>query len=243
MDSLPSMVKAIVLHTTDTNTRIRKKSVDLINQIWESSSSGSGAMSNLMTGAKKVSDNSISNIIATVLVDNQLGEKAIIGRLGLFIKKCMNIDSGEDLNKQAHQQILGRDYEQLTEFACQWCMHKAKKVRQCALKLIVEICRLNHIDPRGLPFKQRIINFILGLRHSLRDPLVKKINEVCMQESKQKVVGEDDEAPNDGTEEGQLVNNEPFINIEQLELGVATKNVRAASLDNRNKGREAVRTK
>ena len=71
-----------------------------------------------MTGAKKVADNSISNIIATVLVDSQLGEKAIIGRLGLFIKKCMNIESGEDLNKQAHQQILGRDYEQLTEFAC-----------------------------------------------------------------------------------------------------------------------------
>ena len=103
MDSLPSMVKAIVLHTTDTNTRIRKKSVDLINQIWESNTTASGAVSNLMTGAKKVSDNSISNIIATVLVDNQLGEKAIVGRLGLFIKKCMNIESGEELNKQAHQ--------------------------------------------------------------------------------------------------------------------------------------------
>lgn len=137
-----------------------------------------------MTGAKKVSDNGTSNIIATVLVDSQLGEKAIVGRLGLFIKKCMNIESGEELNKQAHQQILGRDYEQLTEFSCQWCMHKTKKVRQCALKLIVEICRLNHIDPRGQPFKQRIINFILGLRHSLRDPLVKKINEVCQQETK-----------------------------------------------------------
>ena len=130
MDSLPSMVKSIVLHTTDTNTRVRKKSVDLINQIWESNTNASGGVSNLMTGAaKKVADNSISNIIATVLVDSQLGEKAIIGRLGLFIKKCMNIESGEDLNKQAHQQILGRDYEQLTEFACQWCMHKAKKVR------------------------------------------------------------------------------------------------------------------
>ena len=103
MDSLPSMVKSIVLHTTDTNTRVRKKSVDLINQIWESSSNATGGgMNTLMTGAKKVADNSISNIIATVLVDSQLGEKAIIGRLGLFIKKCMNIESGEDLNKQSH---------------------------------------------------------------------------------------------------------------------------------------------
>jgi len=102
-DSLPSIVKSIVLHTTDTNTRVRKKSVDLINQIWEhSGTSSGGGINNLMTGTKKITDNSISNIIATVLVDNQLGEKAIIGRLGLFIKKCMNIESGEELNKQAH---------------------------------------------------------------------------------------------------------------------------------------------
>jgi len=43
------------------------------------------------------------------------------------------------------------------------------------------MCRVNLIDPRGGPFKQRIINFILGLRPSLRDPLVTKINEVCKQ--------------------------------------------------------------
>jgi hypothetical protein len=43
------------------------------------------------------------------------------------------------------------------------------------------MCRVNLIDPRGGPFKQRIINYILGLRPSLRDPLVTKINETCMQ--------------------------------------------------------------
>ena len=58
-------------------------------------------------------------------------------------------------------------------------MHKNTKVRQCALKLACEICRLNCIDPRGDPFKQRIVNYILGLRSNVRDPLVKKINEVC----------------------------------------------------------------
>ena len=31
IDSLQSLVQAIVLRTTDTNTRVRKKSVDLIN--------------------------------------------------------------------------------------------------------------------------------------------------------------------------------------------------------------------
>ena len=89
------------------------------------------------------------------------------------------IESGEELTKRAFKMILGKDYEQMIEFACQWCMHKNTKVRQCALKLIVEVCRLNYIDPRGAPFKQRIINYILGLRPSLRDPLVTKINEVC----------------------------------------------------------------
>ena len=58
--------------------------------------------SNVMIGSKKTHETSISNIIANVLTDTQLGEKAIIGRLGLFIKKCMNIESGEDLNKQSH---------------------------------------------------------------------------------------------------------------------------------------------
>ena len=99
MDSLPSIIKAVTLHTTDTNTRVRKKSVDLINQIWESNVNPQTGASNVMSGSKKTHETSISNIIANVLTDTQLGEKAIIGRLGLFIKKCMNIESGEDLNK------------------------------------------------------------------------------------------------------------------------------------------------
>jgi len=92
-------------------------------------------------------------LIAGVLTDSSLQEKSIVGRLGLFIKKAIQIESGEELNKRPMGLIMGRDYEQLTEFACQWCLHKNTKVRQCALKLIVEVCRLNHIDPRGGPFK------------------------------------------------------------------------------------------
>lgn len=118
-------------------------------------------------------------MIAQVLTDPALNEKAIIGRLGLFIKKAILIESSQDINKKPLQLILGKDYEQLAQFACQWCLHKNTKVRQCALKLATEICRLNCIDPRGSPFKQRIVNFVLGLRSSIRDPLVKKINEVC----------------------------------------------------------------
>ena len=115
-------------------------------------------------GKKNRDQDSISFIIATVLCDPQLQDKAIVGRLSLFIKKSLQVESGEELNKRAFKIIIGKDYEELTEFACQWCMHKNTKVRQCALKLIVEVCRLNHIDPRGQPFKQRILSFILGLR-------------------------------------------------------------------------------
>ena len=36
------------------------------------------------------------------------------------------------------------------------------------------------MDPRGAPFKTRVLNYILGLRPSQRDPLVIKINEECL---------------------------------------------------------------
>jgi hypothetical protein len=35
LDALQSLLKAIILRTADTNTRVRKKSVDIINQVWE----------------------------------------------------------------------------------------------------------------------------------------------------------------------------------------------------------------
>lgn len=35
----------------------------------------------------------------------------------------------DDLNKKPHQVIMGRNYEQLTEFACSWSAHKNTKVR------------------------------------------------------------------------------------------------------------------
>lgn len=47
------------------------------------------------------------------------------------------------------------------------------------MKLVIELCRLNSIDFHGAPFKARIVKYVLGLRASIRDPLVKKINEVC----------------------------------------------------------------
>ena len=31
MEALPTLLRAIVLRTTDTNTRVRKKSIDLVN--------------------------------------------------------------------------------------------------------------------------------------------------------------------------------------------------------------------
>ena len=57
-------------------------------------------------------------MIAAVLCDSNLSEKAIVGRLGLFIKKALLIENAEDLNKKPMHLILGKDYEQLAEFAC-----------------------------------------------------------------------------------------------------------------------------
>jgi hypothetical protein len=34
-DSLQSLLTPVILRTTDTNSRIRKKSVELVNQVWD----------------------------------------------------------------------------------------------------------------------------------------------------------------------------------------------------------------
>lgn len=117
--------------------------------------------------------------MSTVICEESLGEKAIIGRLGLLIKKAQPINGKTDLVLKPISSIIGKNYEDLTQFGCKWVSHKNTKVRQNALKLLAEICRINCMDPRGSAFKQRIVNFILGLRANQRDPLIVKINEVC----------------------------------------------------------------
>ena len=73
MESLPTLLKAIALRSTDTNTRVRKKSIDLVNQIWDSTDASTNPMTGIKTGGQKNRDeDSISFIIATVLCDAQL---------------------------------------------------------------------------------------------------------------------------------------------------------------------------
>jgi hypothetical protein len=81
--------------------------------------------------------------------------------------------------------------------------------------MIIELCRLNSIDPRGESFKPRIINFILGLRPSLRGPLISKINEVC-------------KADQEGAEEDTGADKKLYIDINEFELNLAL-NKRSAS--------------
>lgn len=50
-------------------------------------------------------------MVADVLCDPSLQDKAIAGRLGLFIKKAMMVESGQDLSKKSHKAHLGKDYE------------------------------------------------------------------------------------------------------------------------------------
>ena len=63
-------------------------------------------------------EDSISFKIASVLCDSALQDKAIVGRISLFIKKSLMIESGDELTKNAFKMVIGRDYEELTEFAC-----------------------------------------------------------------------------------------------------------------------------
>lgn len=74
------------------------------------------------------------------------------------------------------------------------------------------------MDPRGLPFKQRILNYILGLRANQRDPLIAKINEVCLKT----VVA--------NTSPGRAGSLEAFIDVKTLDMNQSAKS-RAASMD------------
>ena len=123
--SLQCLITSILLRTTDTNTRIRKRSVDLINQIWDhkpgqnKKSGGSIGDKLKFTNARDSLDNQNSegrtepmcNVIAQVICEPQHGEKAIIGRLGLFIKRAQQIEGQKDLQNKPLQMIIGRNYE------------------------------------------------------------------------------------------------------------------------------------
>lgn len=113
---------------------------------------------------------------------------------------------------------MGKNYEDLTLFGCKWVSHKNTKVRQNALKLLTEICRINCMDPRGTAFKQRIVNFILGMRVNQRDPLIVKINEVC-----RKTIVEN-------SSPGRAAFMEQYIDVNELDLNIGS-NKRAASMD------------
>ncbi len=100
LDSFTSLMQSVVLRTTDTNTRVRKRSVEVIVQVWD------------LTLNKKATLTA-GQMIAAILCDASLSEKAIIGRLGLFIKKALLIETKEDIGKKPLHLMLGKDYEQL----------------------------------------------------------------------------------------------------------------------------------
>jgi len=75
------------------------------------------------------------------------------------------------------------------------------------------------MDPRGTPFKQRIVNYIMALRPSQRDPLIMKINEVC-----RKHIVENTSPSRAGTLEA-------YIEVNELDMGMAANKGRAASMD------------
>ena len=108
--SLQSLITSILLRTTDTNPRVRKRSVDLINQLWDhkpgQSRQGrsigdklkfSNARDSLDNQGSENRTDPMCQVIAQVICEPQHGEKAIIGRLGLFIKRASLIEGSKDL--------------------------------------------------------------------------------------------------------------------------------------------------
>ena len=51
MESLTTLLRAIALRTTDTNTRVRKKSIDLINQVWDLNGSQGSSVLGIKPGS------------------------------------------------------------------------------------------------------------------------------------------------------------------------------------------------
>jgi hypothetical protein len=116
------------------------------------------------------------------LTNSELGEKSITGRLSIISSRLNNlIDEKKDNPDQVskpHQVLIGANYQAVSQFACIWAVHKNSKVRQAALQVIVDLCKYNILDPNGQSFRSQIISFVLQLKQSIRDPLIKKINIV-----------------------------------------------------------------
>ena len=175
------LIQPICLRTNDANTRVRKKSVEVILKLWDNSFNN---INHKYSSFMQDSDSSVSCKIAEMRMNLKLGEKAILGSLFVFAKRIQDLanssndDKGEMISK-LHQMLHGSNYAIITEFPVQWCLHKNSKVRQQALKLIIDICRYNVKDPNGTAFKQKVVSYILGIKSSLRDPLITKVNQVC----------------------------------------------------------------
>ena len=74
--------------------------MELLNQVWD-----------LQLNSK--ANVSAQQMVANILCEPSLNEKAIVGRIGILIKKALLIETKEDISKKPIQVILGRDYEQI----------------------------------------------------------------------------------------------------------------------------------
>jgi hypothetical protein len=78
--------KPILLRSNDTNTRARKKSIDCIVGLWKEAFVNAKLMKHY-----KNSDTSISCKIADAIINPELQEKAIFGRLSILVKRIQDI--------------------------------------------------------------------------------------------------------------------------------------------------------
>lgn len=131
IEGASELMRGLVLLTSHSNSRVSKKSEECILGLWD------GAFNSInpkFVGQVQNSDSSVSVKIYEIITQPSLGEKAITGRLTLLVKRAQHLIEPTPGQKQAqlsapHQVLMGKNYLDLTQFACQWCIHKTTKVR------------------------------------------------------------------------------------------------------------------
>lgn len=142
INSLDTLIQPISLKTNDTNTRVRKKSTEVILDLWDNSFKN---INQKFSSMMQDSETSVSSKIAILLMDAKQGEKGIVGRINAYSQRLQFLTGENDENKESdlktkpHQVLLGANYTTIIEYAIQWSLHKNTKVRQVALRLIVDL--------------------------------------------------------------------------------------------------------
>jgi hypothetical protein len=113
-------MRPLALKSQHINSRVKKKSEECILFLWD------GAFNHVnpkFVPLVQNSETSVSTKIASIITDSALGEKAIIGRFSLMVKRIQYLSkpkAGEKVGSLGlpHQVLIGKNYHDMTEFGC-----------------------------------------------------------------------------------------------------------------------------